>query len=158
MVQGHSSTTGESGYFDAYFETGERCGPHKPITGGWVIKQRYYSAGTTVDQANKESFKNGVFTVPYLATYHCCMSARGKQGGYYDFTMSRNGGSNVVAAMGTRQTGVTSDGWESMSTCTTQRMAAGVTLQMNLESGASTDCAEETGWRYNRFTCFLVGP
>merc|ERR1712080_456916 len=144
-VQGHDKGKGTIAYFDAYLTTGDKCGPQKPISSGWVVKQKYYK-GTSTTQDKTDYFVNGVFTVKtdYIGAYPCCMSARGKQGGYYDFSMSRNGLTTRVAAMGSRNTGVTSNGWESFSTCTIQRMGDGVTIQMNLESGGSNDCIEDT--------------
>jgi len=62
----------------------------------------------------------------------------------------------VYQAFGTRNTGITSNGWSSHSACWVTNAAAGTTFQINLESTAGTDCIEETGWRYATFSCAYV--
>merc|ERR1711942_586692 len=125
-------------YFDATFEATNKCGPQKPIQGWNVVNQLHYD-GNGGQVTNAFSPSAGVFTVPCSGVYHCCMSAR-------------DGLTNKVAAIGTRNTGITSNGWESLSTCTLQSFKGneGQTLQMNLESEGGNDCIEETGSHYTR--------
>jgi len=107
---------------------------------------------------NDAQFINGVFTTPQPGVYHCCSSFRCKQTGYCDFAIVRRGAGsttdNYYAAFGTRNTRITSNGWASHGTCATFFTGTGVTIQVNLESTAGTDCIEETSWKYGRFTCF----
>merc|ERR1711862_954461 len=109
------------------------------------------------------SNSTGVFTAPSYGVYQCCMSARCKPGGFCEFTLSRTGLKNRVAAMGTPEPGrrpwfpnFFNPGGESYSICTLQRMGRGATIQMNLESEGRNDCIEETGWHYTRFSCLRV--
>merc|ERR1719309_1073665 len=157
-VMGHSAATFRS-YFDAAFEATTKCGPQRPIQ-GWNNVRQLHRDDANAPTTNAFSASAGIFTPPYSGVYQCCMSARCRQGGYCDFTLSRNGLTNRVAAMGTRNTGVSSNGWESFSICTFQRfnVATNPTIQMNLESGGGSDCIEETGWHYTRFSCNLVIP
>merc|ERR1712243_6437 len=124
-------------WFDAYLaSTSDKCGQQKPISGRTVTSQRCDANGDTARPCpGTDPFQagSGIFTVPARGVYHCCAQFRCKQGGYCDYTVIRNGNA-VYQAFGTTNT------------------QAGVTMWINLESTAGTDCIEETGWRYNRFT------
>jgi len=129
------------------------------VTGWTVTRDRYRPAGGTVQDFTYFNAGTGIYTTPARGVYHCCAYFRGKQGGYYDFTFIRNAGQGDVtyAAFGTRNTGPTQNGWASHGTCITNVCAAGVQWKVNFESGSgSTDCIEETDWRYSRFTCYLA--
>ncbi|XP_023332137.1 uncharacterized protein LOC111704217 [Eurytemora carolleeae] len=142
-------------YLQAVMPAGNYCGQRKPITGWTTVRDRYkaYNSGGNVDNTY---FANGVFTTPSAGVYHCCGAARCKQGGVCDFTLSKNGGTNVLAAFGTRVT--RTNEWQSVSTCVTERFALGATIQMNMESTGGADCIEETGWDYTKFSCFYLSP
>eukprot|EP00091_Calanus_sinicus_P024354 TRINITY_DN866_c0_g1_i3.p1 TRINITY_DN866_c0_g1~~TRINITY_DN866_c0_g1_i3.p1 ORF type:complete len:183 (+),score=29.54 TRINITY_DN866_c0_g1_i3:237-785(+) len=163
LVTGHTLGTvalaGDAfAYFDAVRSAGSTCGPTKPVTGWTTLIDR--SRATDGTATNNAAFSNGVYTVPTAGTYHCCASFRCRQGGVCDWTVIRNGGSGdvVYGGFGTRNTNPSSEGWASHNHCWTSRCGAGVTWKLNLESGGSTDCIEETQWRYGRFTCFLTSP
>jgi len=160
-VFGHARNDDFIAMFDAYLPSGDKCGQQKPIT-GWIETRDICEVNNAPSQLNAVcpttgNFANGIFTTPALGVYHCCASFRCKQGGYCDFTVIRNGGT-VYAAFGTRNTGISANGWSSHSTCWTNRAGQGVTWWLNLESTAGSDCIEETGWRYSRFSCFFVSP
>jgi len=162
-VSGHApGNTGTFLYwFDAYLaSTSDKCGQQKPISGWTVTSQRCDANGDTsrpCPAADPFQAGSGIFTTPAQGVYHCCAQFRCKQGGYCDYTVIRNG-ARVYQAFGTRNTGVNQNGWSSHSACWTTNAQAGVTLWLNLESTAGTDCIEETGWRYNRFTCYYASP
>merc|ERR1711862_1024970 len=151
-VEGHTKGTQPYAYFDAYKNSGgTTCNAQRPVTGWTVTSDRSWDAFGT---------GTGVYTVPEEGVYHCCASFRCKQGGVCDWTVIRNGGNGDVkyGAFGTRNTNSNNNGWASHSHCWTSRCNAGVTWKLNFESGGSTDCIEETQWRYGRFTCFLATP
>jgi len=144
-------------YFYAYLPSGDKCGKQTPIT-GWtrgVDRCDQNSAADACATGDNFNTGNGIVTLPFRGGYQCCAQFRCKQGGYCDFTVIRNGGT-VYQAFGTRNTGITSNGWSSHSACWVTNAAAGTTFQINLESTAGTDCIEETGWRYATFSCAYV--
>merc|ERR1712110_1334542 len=134
-----------------------QCGKQTPIT-GWtrgVDRCDQNSAADACATGDNFNTGNGIVTLPFRGGYQCCAQFRCKQGGYCDFTVIRNGGT-VYQAFGTRNSGITSNGWSSHSACWVTNAAAGTTFQINLESTAGTDCIEETGWRYATFSCAYV--
>merc|ERR1711874_55849 len=92
----------------------------------------------------------GIYTTPLRGLYQCCASFRCRQGGVCDFTINRN--NNVFGAFGTRGTGHSGHEWESHEQCVISRCQAGVEWKVNMESGGSNDCIEETQWKYSRFS------
>lgn len=79
-------------YFDAYMTSGDKCGKQVPIT-GWQGGQDRYTLRTKNPNVNSVAFSlaAGTYTVPIAGAYHCCMSARCKQGGVCDFTIRLGG-------------------------------------------------------------------
>jgi len=107
-----SSGTGLSGavnnkqyYFDAVMPPGDKCGQQKPMI-GWKVNYDQYRNNSNGNNVDNKYFngRNGKFTAPSAGVYHCCASARCKQGGVCDWTITKNGGSNVRASFGTRVT------------------------------------------------------
>eukprot|EP00092_Neocalanus_flemingeri_P010908 GFUD01011750.1.p1 GENE.GFUD01011750.1~~GFUD01011750.1.p1 ORF type:complete len:205 (-),score=25.34 GFUD01011750.1:59-601(-) len=159
VVSGHTLGTDAVSYFYANIPSGSKCGPQRPVTGWENIVDRYRPADGTGASVNNGQFSGGIFTTPAAGVYHCCASFRCKQGGYCDWTVIRNGGTTdqVIGAFGTRNTGISSNGWASHSICVLNRAQAGVTFRLTFESGSSsTDCIEETLWRYGTFSCYLA--
>jgi len=144
-------------YFDAVMPAGDKCGQQKPMT-GWTVNYDRYKAYNTGGKQDNQYFNSGtgLFTTPSAGVYHCCASARCKQAGVCDWTITRNGATNVRAAFGTRVP--LANEWQSQNVCWTERLALGSTYQVNLESTGGNDCLEETGWDYARFSCFYVSP
>lgn len=154
-------------YMYSYLPSGDKCGQQKPIS-GWTkgIERCDPNAansgltaptGMTTTACASDQFDtgSGILTLPFRGGYQCCAQFRCKQGGYCDFTVIRNGGT-VYQAFGTRNTGITSNGWSSHSACWITNAAAGTTFWINLESTAGTDCIEETGWRYSTLSCAYI--
>merc|ERR1712080_541178 len=137
LTCGHTRGFDMISYFDAYMDAGSRCGPHT-LT-GWNVR---YDRGET--DAAKSKTTQGL--------YRCCASARCKKGGYCDFTLVDQDG-NVIGAFGTR---LSPSDWSTHEVCVNERFATGDTLKVVLNSGAGSDCWEETGWRYVRFSCNLA--
>jgi len=159
-----SSGTGLSGavnnkqyYFDAVMPPGDKCGQQKPMI-GWKVNYDQYRNNSNGNNVDNKYFngRNGKFTAPSAGVYHCCASARCKQGGVCDWTITKNGGSNVRASFGTRVTN--RNEWQSQGVCWTEGLSERETYQVNLESTGGNDCLEETGWNYGRFSCFYVSP
>ena len=46
--------------------------------------------------------------------------------------------------------------WRTTGVCTVQSLATTDQISLYLESGAGSDCIEETGWAYNRMTIHLI--
>merc|ERR1712126_781678 len=136
--------------FDSYLPTGNLCYRKLPITNWIRVYDRYRDENNNIkDNVN---FVNGVYTTPARGIYHCCASARCKDKGVCDFTIRRNG--VAYGAFGTRTTLFSE--FSTVGLCVTSLCEAGVKWKVNFESGGRNDCMEETGWRYNKFSCFLA--
>merc|ERR1712181_2273 len=159
-VSGHTTGTDVMAYFEAYRAAGSTCNKNRPVTGWTVVVDRSRDAVGAATNNAAFSAGTGTYTTPQAGVYHCCASFRCQQGGVCDWTVIRNGGAGDVVwgAFGTRNTNPSSRGWASHAHCWTSRCGAGVTWKLNLESGGSTDCIQETQWRYGKFTCFLTSP
>merc|ERR1711970_1193453 len=48
--------------------------------------------------------------------------------------------------------------WRSTGTCLIRKLTAGNTVYIRNNSGGSSDCVEETNWRYGRLAVYMVGP
>merc|ERR1711981_1505263 len=108
-----------------------KCGPQQ-VTGWTKNVDARYVAGT-----------NNAFVAPVAGFYSICGWLRFKQGGNsVDITMRVN--NNRKAAFGDA---IQTD-WRSTGTCFNYELAANDQVTMYLESGGSSDCIEETGWRY----------
>eukprot|EP00091_Calanus_sinicus_P023960 TRINITY_DN835_c0_g1_i12.p1 TRINITY_DN835_c0_g1~~TRINITY_DN835_c0_g1_i12.p1 ORF type:complete len:205 (+),score=60.35 TRINITY_DN835_c0_g1_i12:49-615(+) len=160
VVSGHTTGTDVMAYFEAYRAAGSTCNKNRPVTGWTVVVDRSRDAVGAATNNAAFSAGTGTYTTPQAGVYHCCASFRCQQGGVCDWTVIRNGGAGDVVwgAFGTRNTNPSSRGWASHAHCWTSRCGAGVTWKLNLESGGSTDCIQETQWRYGKFTCFLTSP
>merc|ERR1712080_667867 len=170
LTCGHTRGFDMISYFDAYMDAGSRCGPHT-LTGWNVRYDRYWTPNLKTGTKGTSQFNagTGIFTAPTLirydwgetdaasskttqGLYRCCASARCKKGGYCDFTLVDQDG-NVIGAFGTR---LSPSDWSTHEVCVNERFATGDTLKVVLNSGAGSDCWEETGWRYVRFSCNLA--
>merc|ERR1712029_1220429 len=155
-VHGHKRGSEPIAAFDSYMPTGTLCNKQLPITSWIRIFDRYRDASNS--RNDDVNFVNGVYTTPARGIYHCCASARCKDGGVCDFTIIRNAGNGdvVYGAFGTRNPLQGNNGFSSHGLCITSKCQAGVKWKVNFESGGNTDCIEETGWRYGKFSCFLA--
>ena len=63
-------------------------------------------------------------------------------------------GGSIVAGFGD----AVDNDWRSTGTCFIQLLAAGNTVTANLRSGGSSDCIQETSWRYGIMSVYIVVP
>merc|ERR1711934_17866 len=127
-----------------------KCGPQQ--VSGWTKNvDVHYAAGTTGTATTCCQFSSNQFTVVTKGYYSICGWLRFKQGGNsVDITIKVDG--SVKAAFGDA---IQTD-WRSTGTCFNYQLTAGQKVTMHLESGGSSDCIEETGWRYGRFQGYLI--
>merc|ERR1712050_693561 len=130
-----------------------RCGP-QTITGWTNSLDIYYTTAATTDSANVYvSTGSGTYTAPVTGYYNICAFLRFKRGGNaVDVTVVAGG--STVAGFGDAVDG----DWRSTGTCLIRRLTAGQTVYIRNNSGGSSDCVEETRWRYGRLAVYMVGP
>merc|ERR1712168_1195639 len=130
-----------------------RCGP-QTITGWTNSLDIYYTTAATTDSANVYvSTGSGTYTAPVTGYYNICAFLRFKRGGNaVDVTVVAGG--STVAGFGDAVDG----DWRSTGTCLIRKLTAGNTVYIRNNSGGSSDCVEETNWRYGRLAVYMVGP
>merc|ERR1719228_67899 len=130
-----------------------KCGP-QTITGWTEVLDKYYTyaASTTLSTTTSFNPTTGTFTPPVTGYYKICVSFRARNTGNAVDVTIQQGGSRVAALGSALQTD-----WRSLSTCTIQQLTATTgTVTVRLESGGGSDCIEETGWFYSRFSAHLI--
>jgi len=130
-----------------------KCGP-QTITGWANSLDIYYDAGQTADSTNVYvNSGSGTYTIPEDGLFNICAFLRFKKGGNaVDVTVYAGG--SVVAGFGDAVDG----DWRSTGTCLIRQMTAGQTVYIRNNSGGSSDCVEETSWRYGRLAVYMVAP
>jgi len=130
-----------------------RCGP-QTITGWTNALDIYYSTTADTDSTNVYvGTGSGTYTAPVTGYYNICAFLRFKRGGNaVDVTVVAGG--STVAGFGDAVDG----DWRSTGTCLIRKLTAGNTVYIRNNSGGSSDCVEETNWRYGRLAVYMVGP
>merc|ERR1711942_166609 len=130
-----------------------KCGP-QTITGWTNSLDIYYTTTADTDSANVYvSTGSGTYTAPVTGYYNICAFLRFKRGGNaVDVTVVAGG--QTVAGFGDAVDG----DWRSTGTCLIRKLTAGNTVYIRNNSGGSSDCVEETNWRYGRLAVYMVGP
>merc|ERR1712183_1252172 len=123
------------------------------ITGWTNLLDEFWDDGSTADSATSYfSTSTGYFTAPKAGWYNICAFLRFKKGGDNSDIVIVNQGS-IVAAFGD----ALGDDWRSTGTCLIREMAAADTLYIEQKAASGhSNCIEETGWYYARFTTYLI--
>jgi hypothetical protein len=130
--------------------TGSQCGPFDLTT--WTENYDVYIAASGGTTDSQDTFSSGTWTSRDNGWYHVCSFARFNGGGNAnDNTVYVNNA--IVAAYGS---GITED-WLTTGVCFDTYAAAGTTIKVRHESGGSSDCMQNTGWKHNKFTVHTVG-
>jgi len=150
-----AATTADTFAIGDMYLTGysNRCGP-QTITGWTSSLDIYYTTTAVVDSTNVYvSTGSGTYTAPVTGYYNICAFLRFKRGGNaVDVTVVAGG--STVAGFGDAVDG----DWRSTGTCLIRKLTAGNTVYIRNNSGGSSDCVEETNWRYGRLAVYMVGP
>jgi len=138
---------------DATLASSTKCGP-QTIT-GWTenVDDFYKSASATLETTGSFDPATGIFKPQVGAGgwYKICVFFRFQNSGNSnDVTIQKDG--SVVAALGQA---ITAD-WSSTGTCTIQHVLNANSITVYHASGSSSDCIQETGWFYSRFTAHLI--
>merc|ERR1711970_647181 len=150
-----AATTADTFAIGDMYLTGysNRCGP-QTITGWTNSLDIYYTTTAVVDSTNVYvSTGSGTYTAPVTGYYNICAFLRFKRGGNAVGVTVVAGGS-TVAGFGDAVGG----DWRSTGTCLIRKLTAGNTVYIRNNSGGSSDCVEETNWRYGRLAVYMVGP
>jgi len=135
---------------DATLTATTKCGA-QDITGWTQNLDTYYKAGASTTSGDAFSTSTGIFTPPVAGYYNICGFARFQNSGNAnDITIYK--GSSVIAAFGD----AIGDDWRSTGTCTIQSLATTDTIKLKHESTGGSDCIQETGWYYARFSVYLI--
>merc|ERR1719495_1384341 len=134
---------------DADF-SGSACGP-TTLSSYSENLDIYYTAGSVT--AGTGNFASGRFTAPKEGWHHVCAFLRFRNSGNSnDVTILKNGSARL-AAFGNA---ITYD-WRSTGTCLTTLLAVNDYIQIKHESGSSSDCVEDTSYKYGKFIVHNVG-
>jgi len=136
-----------------YLNSGDRCGPQTLTNCGRLHDM--YALGTATKNTNQNTNTGSCFhTAPTNGIYRLCFHARFKQGG--------NAGDVTVQAGGTTYAAAFGDGdqrdWRSTGQCFYQQLSTANSIYMSMRSGGSSDCVQETSWRYGIQSVTLVIP
>merc|ERR1711934_8798 len=135
---------------DYYLGSGDKCGP-QTIT-GWSQNVDYARTQDTLETGTRFDSSTGIYTPIIAGYYHVCAYARFKNGGNA-VEMCLRKGSTRIACFGN----AVQYGWRSTGVCTNQQVTSTAdTFSLYLESGGSSDCLQETSWRYARISVQLI--
>lgn len=136
--------------FEAHLSPGlPHCGPGQ-VSGWTEVLDIYYAKGSnTLDATSYFDPSSGVFTAPTDGVYEICSSARVKQNATLDFTIKKN--ATIIGAFGMSRP-MLSSGWQSMSRCVNTQLTQGDQVTLYQNGASSSDCLEETSWKYNHFS------
>merc|ERR1712168_1357971 len=137
-----------------YRNSGERCSPHQLDNCATTLDDFYDSGGSTLVTNTYTNPSSCTMTAPKNGYYNVCVYARIKKGGNAGDVTVALGGTTYAAAFGDAVDG----DWRSTGTCTIRLLTAGNTISASFRSGGGSDCIEETGWRYNILSAYLVAP
>merc|ERR1711988_39226 len=135
---------------DHYLGSGEKCGP-QTIT-GWTENVDWWREKDVIGTTKLFSTSTGIYTPVVAGYYHICAYGRFKNSGNA-VEMCLRKGSTRIACFGN----AVQYEWRSTGVCTNQLLSStSDTVSLYLESGGSSDCIQETSWRYNRISVQLI--
>jgi len=166
LIAGSGAANDVRAVSDYYLGSGDKCGP-QTIT-GWTQNVDYARTENTDEtgtrfKAHKTcNFKNqmhlrfdsstGIYTPIIAGYYHVCSYARFRNSGNA-VEMCIRRGSTRIACYGN----AVQYEWRSTGVCTnTYLSSTSDTISLYLESGGSSDCLQETSWRYARLSVQLI--
>jgi len=152
-VQRTSATAGANDHVvvvDYYLGSGTQCGP-RTIT-GWTENVDYWREDGAANTASKRlTASTGIFVPPKAGWYKICAYSRFQNSGN-SVDMCIRKGSTRIACYGN----AIQNDWRTTGVCTIQTLATTDTISLYLESGGSSDCVQETSWRYNRISIHMI--
>merc|ERR1712032_1380715 len=135
---------------DYYLGSGDKCGP-QTIT-GWSQNVDYARTKDTEETGTRFNSGTGIYTPIIAGYYHVGAYARFRSGGNA-VEMCLRKGSTRIACFGN----AVQYEWRSTGVCTNQQVTSTAdTFSLYLESGGSSDCLQETSWRYARISVQLI--
>jgi len=150
LISGQGADNDVRAVSDYYLGSGDKCGP-QTIT-GWTQNVDYARTKDTAETGTRFNSGTGIYTPIIAGYYHICAYARFKLGGNA-VEMCLRKGSTRIACFGN----AVQYEWRSTGVCTNQLLSSTAdTISLYLESGGSSDCLQETSWRYARISVQLI--
>merc|ERR1712183_718984 len=134
---------------DNYLGSGTQCGP-RTIT-GWTKNIDYYRSDTAVETTTSFTTGTGIFVAQVAGWYKICAYSRFQNSGN-SVDMCIRKASTRIACYGN----AIQNDWRTTGVCTIQSLAVNDQISLYLESGGSSDCVQQTSWRYNRLSIHMI--
>jgi len=150
LIAGSGAANDVRAVSDYYLGSGDKCGP-QTIT-GWTQNVDYARTENTDETGTRFDSSTGIYTPIIAGYYHVCSYARFRNSGNA-VEMCIRRGSTRIACYGN----AVQYEWRSTGVCTnTYLSSTSDTISLYLESGGSSDCLQETSWRYARLSVQLI--
>jgi len=133
--------------------TGDRCGPQ--ILTGCTRTIDAYASGTENAAFTTNTYTitgTCFFSAPVAGYYNICFHARFKNSGNSNDVTIAAGSQQYAAAFGDADT----RDWRSTGTCFIYSLTAGQQVYAWARHGGSSDCVQETSWRYGVQSVYLI--
>merc|ERR1712168_593883 len=135
-----------------YLNSVDRCGVTQLTNCAVTIDNYVSNTATSVTANSKTTAGSCLFTAPINGYYNICFHARFKGSGNSNDVTIQAGGTTYAAAFGDADT----RDWRSTGVCFIALLTNGQTVYATGRHGGSSDCIEETGWRYGVQSMHLI--
>jgi len=139
---------------DATYSDGtKRCGQGQTMSMTINLDVGYFVGSTTANTATRFFSTLGMYITGATGYYNICGFLRFAKGGNA-VDVNIMAGSSVGASFGD----ALGDDWRTTGTCFLALLTSGQPITMQVKSTGSSDCIEETSYKYSRLTAYLIAP
>lgn len=139
---------------DATYADGtKRCGQGQTMSMTINLDVGYFVGSSTANTATRFFSTLGMYITGATGYYNICGFLRFAKGGNA-VDVNIMAGSSVGASFGD----ALGDDWRTTGTCFLALLTSGQPITMQVKSTGSSDCIEETSYKYSRLTAYLIAP
>lgn len=139
---------------DATYSDGtKRCGQGQTMSMTINLDVGYFVGSSTANTATRFFSTLGMYITGATGYYNICGFLRFAKGGNA-VDVNIMAGSSVGASFGD----ALGDDWRTTGTCFLALLTSGQPITMQVKSTGSSDCIEETSYKYSRLTAYLIAP